>query len=82
MLVITQQEGEILEIGDDVRILIRRVRGGWVRMAIDAPREVSIRRVKVSVDPGACAGAGESSVGEPSGVVDGANATTHRRRRK
>lgn len=45
MLVITQQEGEILQIGDDIRILIRRVRGGWVRIAVDAPREIPIQRI-------------------------------------
>ena len=45
MLVISQSEGEILEIGDSVRIHIRRVRGRWVRLCIEAPREVEIRRV-------------------------------------
>lgn len=46
MLVISQQEGEILEIGEDVRILIRECRGGWVRLAVDAPRDVAVRRVQ------------------------------------
>lgn len=45
MLVITQQEGEILEIGGNIRIMIRRVKGGWVRLCIDAPREVAIQRI-------------------------------------
>lgn len=45
MLVITHQEGEILQIGPDIRILIRRVKGGWVRLCIDAPREIAIQRV-------------------------------------
>lgn len=45
MLVITQQEGEILAIGGDIKIMIRRVKGGWVRLCIDAPREVAITRI-------------------------------------
>lgn len=45
MLVISQQEGEELWIGEDIRIAIRRVRGGWVRLAIDAPRHIPVRRV-------------------------------------
>ncbi|MFZ5477816.1 MAG: carbon storage regulator [Myxococcota bacterium] len=45
MLVISHQEGDILQIGDDVRIMVRQVKGGWVRLCIDAPREVQITRV-------------------------------------
>ncbi len=45
MLVLTQREGEILQIGDDVQIHIKRIRGNWVRLCIDAPREVSLERI-------------------------------------
>ena len=45
MLVITQKEGEILQIGPDIRIMIRRAKGGWVRFCIDAPRSVDIQRI-------------------------------------
>ena len=45
MLVITHQEGDLLKIGDDIRVLVRRARGGWVRLAIDAPRSVKLERV-------------------------------------
>jgi carbon storage regulator len=45
MLVLTQREGEILEIGDDVRIYIKRIKGNWVRLCIDAPPEVSLQRI-------------------------------------
>lgn len=51
MLVISQSEGEILEIGDSVRIHIRRVRGRWVRLCIEAPREVAIRRIQADAPP-------------------------------
>jgi carbon storage regulator len=46
MLVITTQEGEAIQIGEDVRILVRRVKGGWVRLCIDAPREIPIQRIE------------------------------------
>lgn len=81
MLVITQQEGEILEIGDNVRILIRRVRGGWVRMAIDAPREVVIRRVRVAADAAVAVG-DDSDKPEIPPPLTPANVVTRRRRPK
>jgi len=45
MLVLTQKEGEILQIGDDIFIHIKRVKGNWVRLCIDAPREVALQRI-------------------------------------
>ena len=45
MLVLTQKEGEVLQLGDDIRIYIKRVKGNMVRLCIDAPREVPIVRV-------------------------------------
>ena len=45
MLVLTQKEGEILQIGEDIRIHIKRVKGNWVRLCIDAPREVALQRI-------------------------------------
>ena len=45
MLVLTQKEGEILQIGDDIRIYIKRVKGNWVRLCIDAPRDVPLLRI-------------------------------------
>ena len=45
MLVLTQKEGEILQVGDDVRIYIKRIKGNWVRRCIDAPQSVELRRI-------------------------------------
>jgi carbon storage regulator len=45
MLVLTQKEGEILQIGENVRIHIKRVKGNWVRLCIDAPREITLQRI-------------------------------------
>lgn len=47
MLVMTHREGEVLEIGPDVRVYIKRVKGNWVRLGIEAPKEVSLNRVRV-----------------------------------
>jgi carbon storage regulator len=47
MLVLTQKEGEVLQIGSDIRIYIKRVKGNWVRLCIDAPREVPLLRIPV-----------------------------------
>lgn len=46
MLVMTHREGEVLEIGPDVRVYIKRVKGNWVRLGIDAPRDVIVNRVR------------------------------------
>ncbi len=47
MLVLTQKEGEVLQIGDDIKIYIKRVKGNWVRLCIDAPREIPLLRIPV-----------------------------------
>ena len=43
MLVLTHKEGEVLQIGDDIRIHVKRIKGNWVRLCIDAPRNVELR---------------------------------------
>ena len=45
MLVLTHKEGEVLQIGDDIRIHVKRIKGNWVRLCIDAPRDVELRRL-------------------------------------
>lgn len=45
MLVLTQKEGEILQVGDNVRIYIKRIKGNWVRLCIDAPKEIELKRI-------------------------------------
>lgn len=45
MLVLTQKEGEVLQVGQDVKIYIKRIKGNWVRLCIDAPREVHLQRI-------------------------------------
>ena len=45
MLVLTQKEGEVLQVGPDVRIHIKRIKGNWVRLCIDAPKSVHLQRI-------------------------------------
>ena len=44
MLILSRRVGESICIGDDVVLTITRVGGGKVRVAIEAPPEVVIRR--------------------------------------
>lgn len=47
MLVLTRKIGEGIVIGDDVKITIVEMKGGSVRIGIDAPREKKIYRQEV-----------------------------------
>lgn len=47
MLVIGREVGEIIVIGDDIRIMVADVREGIVRFGVEAPREVPVHRAEV-----------------------------------
>ena len=47
MLTLTRKSGECILIGDDIRIVIRDVRGRQVRIGIDAPGDVPIHREEI-----------------------------------
>ena len=44
MLVLTRKAGESVCIGDEIEVRIVSVRGQKVRIAIEAPREIAVRR--------------------------------------
>ena len=44
MLVLSRRIGESLTLGDNITVRVIHVRGGRVRLAIDAPQSVRIRR--------------------------------------
>ena len=50
MLVLTRKLGESVRIGDDVVVTVVGVRGNQIRLGIDAPQEVKIRREEISDD--------------------------------
>ena len=47
MLVLSRGEGQVITIGDSIRITIVEVRGDKVRVGIDAPRDVQVMRAEV-----------------------------------
>ena len=49
MLVLTRRTSEKLVIGDNIVITIVRIDGGQVRVGIEAPREVSVRRAELKL---------------------------------
>lgn len=44
MLVLSRQEGQQIVIGGRIVVTVVQVRGGRIRLGIEAPREVSVRR--------------------------------------
>ena len=44
MLILGRKEGEALLIGEDIRISVLAIEKGRVRLAIDAPKNISILR--------------------------------------
>jgi carbon storage regulator len=49
MLILSRKVGESIRIGDDVVVTVTRVGGGKVRVAIEAPPQVSIRREELKL---------------------------------
>ncbi|MNE78762.1 Carbon storage regulator [compost metagenome] len=47
MLVIGREVGEIITIGDDIRIQVVETHDGLVRFGVTAPREVPVHRAEV-----------------------------------
>ncbi len=47
MLVLTRRPGEGLHIGDDIKITILEIKGGGIRIGIDAPRDKRIYRHEI-----------------------------------
>lgn len=44
MLVLTRREGEVLTIGEDIKIVIVQVKGKQIRLGIEAPEDVFVLR--------------------------------------
>ena len=49
MLILQRKEGESLLIGDEVEVTVLAVEAGRVRLAIQAPRDVTILRSELKV---------------------------------
>ena len=47
MLVLTRRPGESIIVGQDIVVTVIEIKGGQVRIGIDAPREVQVHREEV-----------------------------------
>ncbi len=47
MLILTRKVGETVTIGDAVTVTVLGVKGGQVRLGVQAPREVAVHREEV-----------------------------------
>lgn len=47
MLVLTRKLGEMIRIGDLIKVTVLEVRSGQVKLGIDAPTEVKVHREEV-----------------------------------
>jgi len=50
MLVLARRAGEKLLIGDEIEVLVVRIDGNRVRLAVEAPKDVKIQRDEVVRD--------------------------------
>ena len=48
MLVLSRQVGETIVIGRDIEVKVVGIRGGTVRLGIEAPREVPVDRIEIA----------------------------------
>jgi len=55
MLVLTRSEGEALVIGEDIEIHVISIKGGQVKIGIDAPRNISVNRKEIRLKPNSLA---------------------------
>ena len=47
MLILTRKVGETLTIGDNIEVTVLEVRGGQVRVGVNAPRDVVVNRKEI-----------------------------------
>ncbi|MEC8063624.1 MAG: carbon storage regulator CsrA [Pseudomonadota bacterium] len=47
MLILTRRIGEVLVIGEDVKLTVLGVRGHQVRIGVDAPKDVAVHRKEI-----------------------------------
>lgn len=47
MLILTRKTGESLLVGDDVEITVLSVRGSQVKLGVNAPKDIAVRRQEI-----------------------------------
>jgi len=46
MLILKRRQGQAIDVGEDVRIILQEIRGGHAKIAIVAPKQVRVRRTE------------------------------------
>lgn len=49
MLILTRRINESIKIGDDVTVSVLGVKGNYVRIGVQAPRDVTVDREEISL---------------------------------
>ncbi len=44
MLILTRKPGEVITIGDHIQVHVLSIKGGQVRIGIDAPKDIPVNR--------------------------------------
>lgn len=47
MLILTRKVGEAIAIGDDIKIRLLEIKGGQVKLGVEAPSQVAVHREEV-----------------------------------
>ena len=47
MLVLSRRPGQVITIGDDIRVIIVEERGGKIRVGVEAPKHVEVDREEI-----------------------------------
>jgi carbon storage regulator len=47
MLILTRKLGESINVGDDIKITLLDIKGKYIRIGIEAPRNVTVHREEV-----------------------------------
>ena len=61
MLVLSRRAGQNIVIADNIKIKVLEVKGGRVRLGIEAPREIPVHRSEVAAAMAARCGQGKGS---------------------
>ena len=51
MLVLTRKKNEQIRLADGIILTVVRIRGGKVKLGIECPRKIPIRRNEIPVEP-------------------------------
>lgn len=69
MLVLARKPGESVVVGNDVVITVLEIRGGQVRIGVDAPRSVQVHREEVYQEVSRANAEAVASAGRSAGLL-------------